>query len=346
MKNLLKENKHTKHTKFGYLFYFLIFLSFVTGSLLTWFIEKSGNFNFGKSNIGAIGAIRETVKDKPLIKPLLAYNFPESTEYDRFKKDIKSIIDQKVRNKEITVASVYYRNLNTGQWFGVNQDETFIPASLFKVPLMIAYLKDAERSPELLSKKIVNTLSKDTNENEIIKPLKTIIQGQSYTVDELLSYMIEYSDNNATYLLFQNINQITLKEVFDDLDINLPKENSDTGFISVNNYSLLFRVLYNATYLNHEMSEKGLEMLSKIDFKEGIRTASPRNSTIADKFGEYSLIANGKVSNQQLHDCGIVYYPDHPYILCIMTKGDSLDNLKKAIQDIAKKVNQNVEGVN
>jgi beta-lactamase class A len=309
----------------------ILLFGIALGSLATWFAiifipTSSSNF----------GAIRENDPTKPFIRPLLAYNTPEVQTTNPFKEALKQSITSHVSNNDATVVSLYYRDLNTGHWFGINQDETFVPASLFKVPLMIAYLKDAERKPNLLSTMITDALTQDENKNETIKPLKTISQGQSYTVDQLLQYMIEYSDNNATVLLFKNINQSTLQEVFSDLDIQLPSKGINTDFISVNNYSFFFRVLYNASYLNHEMSEKALELLSKIDFEDGIRKSIPSGIPIADKFGEYFLIQNGVATQHELHDCGIIYHPKHPYILCVMTKGDSLDSLKKTIQDLSK----------
>lgn len=309
----------------------IIFSSIIFGALVSLFVVR---YSLDSYPLG-LGAIRENDKTTPLIRPLLAYNTPESNTPSPLKDELKKIVDREIRNKQITVASVYYRDLNTGMWFGINQDETFLPASLFKVPIMIAYLKEAGSHPSILLNEITNNLVRDENEKETIKALKSVTPGQTYTVEQLLHYMIEYSDNNATTLLFKYLDKDTLQKVFYDLDIQLPTADASKNFISVGNYSFFFRILYNATYLNHAMSEKGLEMLSKADFQDGIRREIPSGVPIADKFGEYFLIGDDK-KERQLHDCGIVYHPKHPYLLCVMTKGDSFDKLKLTIQQISK----------
>jgi hypothetical protein len=53
---------------------------------------------------------------------------------------------------------------------------------------------------------------------------------------------------------------------------------------------------------------------------------------VAHKFGERGGIEGG----QQLHDCGIVYSQSGPYVLCIMTRGRSLEELKTVIADLSK----------
>ena len=40
----------------------------------------------------------------------------------------------------------------------------------------------------------------------------------------------------------------------------------------------------------------------------------------------------------ELHDCGIVYHPQNPYIICIMTKGGDINSEKLQIQKISKAV--------
>ena len=34
---------------------------------------------------------------------------------------------------------------------------------------------------------------------------------------------------------------------------------------------------------------------------------------------------DGPSQQGELHDCGIVYYPNQPYLLCVMTKSKSVD---------------------
>lgn len=41
---------------------------------------------------------------------------------------------------------------------------------------------------------------------------------------------------------------------------------------------------------------------------------------------------------KELHDCGIIYYPERPYLLCVMTEGNDLNELAGVIQNISKTV--------
>jgi hypothetical protein len=45
----------------------------------------------------------------------------------------------------------------------------------------------------------------------------------------------------------------------------------------------------------------------------------------------------------EMHDCGIVYYPYRPYLLCVMTKGSGeIKSLETVIQDVSKMVYEEV----
>ncbi len=47
-------------------------------------------------------------------------------------------------------------------------------------------------------------------------------------------------------------------------------------------------------------------------------------------------MANGTVTNVEAHDCGIVYYPDSPYLLCVMTRGKDTGQLESIIGKISQ----------
>jgi hypothetical protein len=49
---------------------------------------------------------------------------------------------------------------------------------------------------------------------------------------------------------------------------------------------------------------------------------------------------------KQLHDCGIVYLPGKPYLLCIMTRGQDFTNLTSTVKEISALVYQTLRSQN
>ena len=79
----------------------------------------------------------------------------------------------------------------------------------------------------------------------------------------------------------------------------------------------------------------------KTNFDPGVAGGVPNNISVADKFGEKVSTINSE--EKQLHNCGIVYYPKHPYLICIMTRGDDFDRLAGVIKSISSFVYQEVD---
>ncbi len=252
-------------------------------------------------------------------------------------KKLKNYIAEVKSQKRATHVSIYFRDLSKGPWIGIGENELFSPASLLKVPIMIAALHKAEseHSPGFLSKTITYTKHTEDLTNPNITNHALIKIGSSYTVDQLINNMIAYSDNEAKNLLLMNIEEITLNKVYSDLGIDVPGLRSPDDFMSVKDYSSFFRMLYNATYLNKAMSEKALEYLSHSDFKKGLLAKLPADVVVAHKFGERGLAES---NIKQLHDCGIVYKKGKPYLICVMTRGNDFDELASVISEVSSMV--------
>lgn len=278
-----------------------------------------------------------------LINPLLDYEISQNLftgELKNFKNRVQKVVDEDTKNKLVSEESVYFRAMRDGPWFGININQEFTPASLLKIPIMVTYYRLAQDNPKILEQKIkYDTSDEDANEASYFKPEKYITPGKTYTVDELITYMIDYSDNNALDLLVTPEFPKDYFQTFKDLGINYDETSSpEKNILSTIAYATFFRTLYNASYLDRRYSERALELLTQSQFQEGIRSEIPKEVKYAGKFGERAY-----EGVKQLHDCGIVYHPKNPYLLCIMTKGDNFVNLESAISHISKTTWDEVE---
>lgn len=292
-------------------------------------------------NIFTPNTTKETRKNYNynFINPLLecdSSNISQDKNLSSLKKSIEFIINQDVGNSKISFASVYYRDLNNGPWFGINAGEYFSPASLIKVPVLMAYLKSAETDSSLLNKKILNTKTFDYSQQNIT-PTSMLEINKEYTVDDLLNRMITYSDNAAYELLLNNIDNSKIFEIYKDLDVDISKaENNPNGnIITVKDYASFFRILFNASYLNQKMSEKALNILSQTQYSKGLVAGLPSGTTVAHKFGEHQFLPS---KDKQLHDCGIVYLTKKPYLICIMSRSSDFNKAASFIQQVSKTV--------
>jgi beta-lactamase class A len=267
-----------------------------------------------------------------LINPLLECGELENVtnkKVEDMKQNISFFIDKSLSTQQVSHISVYFRDLNNGPWFGFGEKETFIPGSLLKVPLLIALYKEASADPSFLEKKILFE-SADTVATPHFKPKASAIPGNVYSVSELITLMIRDSDNNATLLLNQLLGSEKTQFTYSDLGIKPPTNQNYS--VTVRTYASFFRILYNATYLNREYSDKALHLLTESAFTKGLRAGVPTSIPIAHKFGERTILEG---QENQLHDCGIVYYPGRPYLLCVMTRGSDYENMADAIKTIS-----------
>ena len=330
-------NKYTKRKTIRIVFFVLLaVIIFLVG----WYSDFY--FNPLKNNISSVRVIRENSTEYSFINPLLLVfdgGQVKSPEYKSLTDKINEYVDDQIFKKNADEISVYFRDLNSGMWTGVNENESYSPASMMKVALMVACLKYADENQGFLDKQVTINLGKDNlNVGQFYKPQKTVVNGQTYSVRDLITYMIVYSDNNATAALDYLIGEDKISSLLKELNISEPK-SMDSDFISPKLYSRFYRILYNSTYLSPQVSESALKFLSQNDFSNGIRSGVPSNINVSQKFGERTSVdQKSGLGIHELHDCGIVYLPEKPYFLCVMTKGDDFNKLEPILSGISSVV--------
>jgi len=319
-----------------YFFYFIVFILGIGLGFSISKIQKVQNSDLLLDQNELISSLDEVREGGfKFINPLLECEFGEEIieeEIIPFKSIDQEYINKKIAEGKISYASVYFRDLNNGPWFGINEKENFVPASLLKIPLVMAHYKSAETNPEHLSNKVLFSKKYEPpGMIQTIVPNKEIEIGKEYTIKELIERSIIYSDNQAIGLLNEQIDTSYISDVFKHLGVSA-EALQQNGTITVKQYSTFFRILFNASYLNRTFSEKLLELLSQSEFKDGLVAGVPAGTVVSHKFGE-----SGSVQTyEQIHDCGIIYYPNHPYLLCIMTRGNNSNELIKSIQEISR----------
>ncbi len=307
--------------------------------LLVWAAFSAGK-NYNPSSVSEPVKSKRGQSNYTYISPLLdcALSEPDSATTKKLERDLRALIDKKIQEKKVQDVAIYFHDLTGNSWIGINKSQKFSPASLLKVPIMIAYFKQAENNPEKLKEELVveDVLNPGATANII--PQKSVIPGEKYTVEELIRYAIHYSDNLAANTLLQAMPEEELEKIYLDIGISPPDPKIGENFMNIMDYASFFEILYNASYLSKDMSEKALAILTESTFSLGLSSGVPIKVKIAHKFGE-RIFENQK----QLHDCGIIYRQNNPYLLCIMTRSpitqdNNFQEMAEIIKDISLKV--------
>lgn len=224
---------------------------------------------------------------------------------------------------------IFLQDSRSGAWLGMNEKTGFVPASLLKVPVMMAILKKFERG-EIKMTDEVELLPGDLEST--FGDLYKSGAGTKLTIWDLIKKMILDSDNTAKNALRRKLTDEELNAIFAHVGIPNPYHNSNTDdqIITPRDYTRIFKSLYFSTFLPPELSQKALDLTTDTEEESLISAGVPPQIQVAHKFGER---ADG------VSDCGIVYHPGSPYFLCIMVKTKRIEgktligNLSKIIYD-------------
>ena len=237
------------------------------------------------------------------------------------------------------VAGVAVKDLSTGHPIAVHGDEEFPTASTIKIHILTQLLARAQRGELDLDRKVNITPDMRVPGSGVISYLGEDVQ---LTVWDIAVLMIIVSDNTATNLCIDwagidetnaliremGLSTTTLRRKMQDRPaIIRGDENVATPVECVAMLELLYK-----GRPNPEVAERCLDIL-KMPKNGSLNRALPQGLSIANKPGAMDRVRC---------DAGIVYLPNRPYAVAVMTKFALQDPLQHEgfIIDIAKAVHQ------
>lgn len=262
--------------------------------------------------------------------------------YSELRSQLMGYINEEKEAGNVDIVSIFFRDLEAGPTMGINERIDFVPASLLKLPNALVLLRLHEDGElDIDEEKLLyigqpETESANNSDGEI-KP-NVSVSPSLISLSDIIFKSLAYSDNSANSLLLRYIEAIDAgRNLFLEIDRDLgiiETNDTTTAIVNAKGYGAIFRMLYNSSFLNPENSERLLEIMSHSLDTAGLAAGVPKGVKVAHKFGQRILGED----NNQLHDCGIVYYPQNPYLLCIMTRGRDVKKLQEVITAISAKV--------
>jgi beta-lactamase class A len=222
-------------------------------------------------------------------------------------------------------AGVSVRNLRTGEAVSIRGGETYPSASLVKVPVLVALLDEVARGSIRLDER-TSMIARDRVGGSGV--LQMMAPGLQLTVEDAAWLMITISDNTATNLLLDKINIRTVWTKMEALGLPHTKIHSKT-FIRATSVAMdssvkyglgvavpdemvrLFALLHEGRAVSPAMDSLALAMLRGNQDATKLARWLPDTIAVAHKTGEVDASRN---------DCGIIYGPDAPVAVCVMTR--------------------------
>lgn len=248
-----------------------------------------------------------------------------------FKKPNQSIHEQPLWIKELSphleeqinqyanpkgVVGVAIKDLTTGEFFSMNGNVSFNPASVIKIPVMVeAYHQVSLGKISLEDRLVLKDKYKLTGSGS----LQYFRTGNEFSIRRLIELMITDSDNTATYMLIDKLGMANINEFMKKIGLGqtcikdptmLSKDLSKQNSTTPENMLTILEKLYNGEIISKEFSEEMLAVMKRQRHKWGIARYLPKNVTIANKTGSLDYVRN---------DVGIVLN-DNPYIISIFSK--------------------------
>lgn len=232
--------------------------------------------------------------------------------------------------------AVYVEDLRDGEVYSLRSSDIFPAASLYKIFLLAAVLKELEDGRLKLEDRI------SSKKDHLVEVFGEVDFGYEeapeiidYTVEETLQRVGRISDNFAAIILVEKIGWDKVQRMASDLGAKNTtiKEPIQT---SAEDIAWFFKKLYQGRIVSPAVSGKIADYLSLSKINDRIPAKLPKDVKLIHKTGELSRVR---------HDGGIVYLKDRPYVIVLMSKdlkyedegGETLVRISKEVYEYFKK---------
>lgn len=241
------------------------------------------------------------------------------------------LIEEKVR-EFIAMQSgkygVFFLDLATDEYFGINDRDPYIAASTSKLPMNLMLYTKFEMG-EIDPGHIVQYTEED------FEPGTGIVQherfGKEYTIKEASELSIRYSDNCAINMIIRTLEIEEICQYI--LDLGGDIYYTDGNKTSPHDLGLIAKELYRLYLKNPDHYGELIHNLETTLWNDRINAMLPDEVKVAHKIGNQIRTVN---------DVGIIF-ASHPYVLAVMTEDVEVETAKENIAIISKMVYDKLE---
>ncbi|MEG1896264.1 MAG: serine hydrolase, partial [Oscillospiraceae bacterium] len=177
--------------------------------------------------------------------------------------------------------------------------------------------------------------------------LKEMEQGHSFTLKEILTFMIIVSDNMATNILIDMLGMDAVNAQGKKLGLekatlgrkmmdSQAKKLGHDNYICAQDMASVLEKIYTGKLVNEEMSAVALDILKRQQQMGRLQLYLPEELVVAHKCGDLDFLE---------HDGGIVFMEGKPYILVVLTAQaktnkdarETIGNISKIVYDSYRK---------
>jgi beta-lactamase class A len=213
-------------------------------------------------------------------------------------------------------SAVEVMDLSTGAKIGYNDGATMPAASTIKVPVMVEVFRQLELGNFDLNRRVTLLQSdKDYGSGDLCD----MPAGSTYTVETLLSKMIDISDNTATNMLIRLVGLHHINSTMTDLGL---QHTHLRGYVRTDSWSVrqalqssprdmvhLLAMMAKRELVDEWSSSEMISILEDDQINTLLPQPLPPGIAIAHKTGSFF---------DTLNDVGIVY-GETPYVIAVMT---------------------------
>lgn len=242
-------------------------------------------------------------------------------------------------------AGFYFKNLVTGESFGYNEKEQFLPASIVKVPLLAAILLMRERGETSFDETITVRADEKLPGCGAIQHMTGDKDG-SVTLDiaTLYKLMIVISDTTATNALYKHYGNDKIIGLLKELGLkgtqfnrafydSVREEKGIQNYFVPEEIGILLEKMYRKTLISPQASEtmQNILLMQQVNHKMGGKL--PIGFPIAHKTGE---------EEDKTHDVGIVFGKE-PFVACFASYQSDIPRFEQFIRDTTYEIAKDID---
>ena len=235
-------------------------------------------------------------------------NIPEKDETETTAKNIEKEFNnmKKILESYGDNITVFYKDCISGEEYYYNKEKTYILASVIKAPYAVYLYRSALESKCDLDEQIEYKRGDTRYPDGMVNETKF---GTLFTVEELIGYSLNYSDNTAFHMLENRFGYEGFKNYLENEGLILKKGMT----VDVNSLTDIECMVFYLEKVYEFIEEKNI-------YSERLKEHMLDTEMQVIK-ADYPVVRKYGFIDNDMSEIGIIYNEQRPYLLIIMTTG-------------------------